>query len=84
VVEDKAPCAAAVALAVVAIVEEKAVAAVLEVAQDRALDRATKPYRTFSVVVVVADDVASAASCSGVEYETDQEVVVQKWVGQKV
>lgn len=77
-VEDKAPCAAAVALAVVAIAEEKAVAAALEVALDRALDRATKPCHTFFVVVVVANDVASAASCSGAEYETGQEVGAQK------
>lgn len=79
-VEDKAPCAAAaaVALAVVAIAEEKAVAAALEVAQDRELDRATKPCHTFSVVVVVANDVASAASCSGAEYETGQEAGAQK------
>lgn len=76
-VEDKAPCAAAVALAAVAIAEEKAVAADLEVGQDRALDRATKPCHTFSVVAVVANDVASAASYSGAEYETGQEVVVQ-------
>lgn len=41
------------------------------------LDLAKKPYHTFSAVVVVAGDAASAASCNGAVYEKDQEVVDQ-------
>ena len=79
--EDKAPCAA-VALAVVAIAEEKA-AEGLEMAQ-KELVPAMKPCRTFFAAVAAVNGAASAASCSGEAYETAQEVVGRKSEDQKV